>query len=175
MFRVNTGKTVTLKCKTITKSWSVGLLFTCMQVYWFGICLFVFFQAPPCCWLVHWSEAGLVAQRWTGIELLGNFFVASVFFKKETFFVSFWNESLSTTAAGVEFNLSWSKLLNFQRVCGRGGGLNHIFPWTSIFVKKFSFRFSERATFLWGNLLCIWVLRWKGIVLMEIWPNKCYY
>ena len=139
MFRVNTGKTVTLKCKTITKSCGVGLLFTCMQVYWFGICLFVFFQAPPCCWLVHWSEAGLVAQRWTGIELLGNFFVASVFFKKETFFVSFGNESLSTTAAGVEFNLSWSKLLNSQRVCGRWGGLTTFFPEQVFLFKNFHF------------------------------------
>lgn len=125
MFRVNTGKTVTLKCKTITKSRCgfVIHLHAGLLIWNLFVCLF---QAPPCCWPVHWSEAGLVAQRWTGIELLGNFFVASVFFKKETFFFSFGNESLSTTAAGVEFNLSWSKLLYSQRVCvcvGGGGGV----------------------------------------------------
>ena len=64
--------------------------------------------------------------------------MASVFFKKETFFVSFGNESLSTTAAGVEFNLSWSKLLNSQRVCGRGGGgLTTFFPEQVFLFKNF--------------------------------------
>ena len=144
MFGFNVGWTLSLKRKIIRKCLlSVDLLFTCMRIYRLNI-LFVCCQVPPYCWPVRWSEAGLVAQPWIYIQLLGTFFLASVFFKEETFSISFGNKSLSTAPAGlVGFTISWWKLI--PKVEGNGVGFNsgtkfylHKYSWSKIFMLSFT-------------------------------------